>query len=75
MRSQHDIDYKAVLSLFLPKGLLEYFEIIDFLDMGSYYLISLEENNEIPESLRHLNLQSKGFYGSYRKAVGFAYQA
>ena len=62
MRSQHHIDYKAVLSLFLPKGLLEYFEITNFSDMGNYYLISLEENNEIPESLRHLDLQSKGFY-------------
>lgn len=62
MVSHRNIDYKAVLSLFLPKGLLDYFEITDFSDMGSYYIISLEEHNEIPESLKSLDLQSKGFY-------------
>lgn len=62
MVSHRNIDYKAVLSLFLPKGLLDYFEITDFSDMGSYYIISLEEHSEIPESLKSLDLQSKGFY-------------
>ena len=62
MATQDKIDYKAVLSLFLPKGLLDYFEITDFSDMGNYYLICLEENREVPESLRHHDLQSKGFY-------------
>lgn len=30
------IDYKSVLSLFLPKGILDYFDIVDYSDMGSY---------------------------------------
>lgn len=62
MIRQANIDYKAVLSLFLPKGILDYFEIVDFSDMGSYYIICLEEYKEIPKSLKHLNLVSKGFY-------------
>ena len=28
------IDYKSVLSLFLPKGILDYFDIVDYSDMG-----------------------------------------
>lgn len=62
MKRQSNIDYKSVLSLFLPKDILTYFDIIDFCDMGSYYLICLEEYNEIPDSLKHLGLVSKGFY-------------
>ena len=33
------IDYKSVLSLLLPKGILDYFDIVDYSDMGSYYII------------------------------------
>lgn len=62
MKRQSNIDYKAVLSLFLPKDILTYFDIIDFCDMGSYYMICLEEYNQIPDSLKHLDLVSKGFY-------------
>ena len=42
------VDYKSVLSLFLPQGILDYFDIVDYSDMGSYYLISLEERKVIP---------------------------
>lgn len=56
------IDYKSVLALFLPKGILDYFDIVDCSDMGSYYVISLEEHKEIPSEYSHLNLVSKGFY-------------
>ena len=62
MVSQRSIDYKAVLFLFLPKGILDYFQIVDYFDMCSYYLIFLEEYMEIPESLNHPDLVSKGFY-------------
>jgi transposase len=30
------MDYKDVLSLFLPEGLLDYFDITEASDMGSY---------------------------------------
>ena len=56
------IDYKSVLSLFLPKGILDYFDITDYSDMGSYYIICLEEYNIIPEEYSSLKLVSKGFY-------------
>lgn len=56
------IDYKSVLSFFLPKGLLDYFDIVDFCDMGSYYMISLEELSQVPTEYSHLDLVSKGFY-------------
>ncbi len=26
----------------LPQGILDYFDIVDYSDMGSYYIISLE---------------------------------
>ena len=45
------IDYKSVLSLFLPKGILDYFDIVDYSDMGS-----------VPSEYSHLPLVSKGFY-------------
>lgn len=56
------IDYKSVLSFFLPKGLLDYFDIVGFSDMGSYYMISLEEVPAVPCEYSHLGLVSKGFY-------------
>ena len=56
------IDYKSVLSMFLPKGILDYFDIVDFSDMGSYYLICLEEQKVIPSEYSELKLVSKGFF-------------
>ena len=56
------VNYKSVLSLFLPKGILDYFEIVDFSDMGSYYIICLDELPSIPEEYSSLPLVSKGFY-------------
>lgn len=56
------IDYKSVLSLFLPQGILDYFDIVDYSDMGSYYLITLEEHKVILSEYTHLKLVSKGFF-------------
>ena len=56
------VDYKSVLSLFLPQGILDYFDIVDYSDMGSYYLISLEERKVIPLEHSHMKLVSKGFF-------------
>ena len=46
---RNSVNYKSVLSLFLPKGILDYFEIVEFSDMGSYYIICLDELPAIPE--------------------------
>ena len=59
---RNSVNYKSVLSLFLPKGILDYFEIVDFSDMGSYYIICLDELPAIPEEYSSLPLVSKGFY-------------
>jgi len=56
------IDYKEILSMFLPKGILDYFDFTDYSDMGSYYVFSLEEKNTIPDEYSSLALVSKGFY-------------
>lgn len=47
--------------MFLPEGLLDYFDITDYSNMGKYYIFSLEENNLIPSELSTLPLVSKGF--------------
>ena len=56
------IDYKDILSMFLPKGMLDYFDFTDYSDMGEYYIFSLEEKNIIPEEYSSFPLVSKGFY-------------
>ena len=56
------IDYKEILSMFLPSGLLDYFEFTDYSSMGSYYVFCLEEKDIKPEELSSEPLVSKGFY-------------
>ena len=56
------IDYKEILSMFLPSGILDYFEFTDYSNMGKYYMFNLQEKPEIPTELKSLSLVSKGFY-------------
>jgi hypothetical protein len=51
-----------VLSLFLPSGCLDYFDITDYSNMDTCYIISLEEKNLIPSEYADLSLVSKGFH-------------
>lgn len=62
------MDYKSIISSFLPQGLLEHFEITDFQELGhiptkldSYYIF-LEEKNELPTGYNSSLYESKGFY-------------
>ena len=48
--------------MFLPSGLLDYFEFTDYSSMGSYYVFCLEEKDIKPEELSSEPLVSKGFY-------------
>jgi transposase len=48
--------------LFLPEGLLDYFDITEASDMGSYYMLCLLEKNIVPEEYADLPLVSKGFH-------------
>lgn len=56
------IDYKEILSMFLPARILDYFEFTDYSNMGKYDVFSLHEKSEIPTELKSLPLVSKGFY-------------
>lgn len=51
-----------VLSLFLPSGCLDYFDVTDYSNMDTCYIISLEEKNIIPSEYSGLPLVSKGFH-------------
>lgn len=53
---------KKLLELFLPEGMLRYFEIVDLEETSESYLFSLEELNIPPEEYQGKKLVSKGFY-------------
>ena len=54
---RHTIDYKEILSLFLPAGLLDYFEFTDYSNMGSYYIFCKTEIDKLV-NYRFLNSSS-----------------
>jgi len=62
------MEYKHLLNYFLPKGLLEHFQITDFHELGHIatktdsYFIFLEEKNELPSFYDKTLYESKGFY-------------
>ena len=64
MNKTQPIDYKTVLSMFLPAGLLDYFDITEASNMGSYFMLVLVEKDIVPEDLKDLPLVSNGFHKS-----------
>ena len=60
----------SVLSNFLPEGLLQHFNIVDFkeqVDLESKnkcFFIHLDEKNELPNECNSDEFESKGFYES-----------
>ena len=62
MKRTPSIDYKDVLSLFLPAGMLDYFDVTEASNMGSYIMLTLVEKNIIPSEYSDLPLVSKGFH-------------
>ena len=62
MNRTQPIDYKSVLSLFLPAGLLDYFDITEASNMGDYFMLVLVEKDIVPENLQDLPLISNGFH-------------
>ena len=54
MNRTQPIDYKSVLSLFLPAGLLDYFDITEASNMGDYFMLVLVEKDIVPENLQGL---------------------
>ena len=62
MKHTTPINASEVLSLFLPSGILDYFEITGYHIMDSCYVINLSEQNIVPEEYSSLHLVSKGFF-------------
>jgi hypothetical protein len=58
----------SILSSFLPFGLLNYFEVMDFKELGNVrikkdcFYLYLEEKNELPSGYNQSEYESKGFY-------------
>lgn len=51
-----------VLSLFLPDGILEYFDIVSEITQDACFILFLEEKNIVPDEISTLNLHSHGFH-------------
>ncbi|WP_394698888.1 hypothetical protein [uncultured Bacteroides sp.] len=47
--------------MFLPSGLLDYFDLINSESLETCFILFLEEKNIIPEECKTLPLHSKGF--------------
>lgn len=62
MKFISSIPSTEILSLFLPQGILDYFDIVDYDVMDSCYVLSLYEKPIVPVEYSSLPLVSKGFY-------------
>lgn len=51
-----------LIELFLPEGILEYFQVTSVKKKEDSFQISLEEKNSVPEEYSGQKLLSKGFY-------------
>ena len=57
-----------MLSLFLPAGLLDYFDLVNHVSQETCFIFFLEEKPSIPQEHSHLHLHSKGFFPGNRSA-------
>ena len=53
---------QEMLSLFLPSGLLDYFDLVNHVSQDPCFILFLEEKPSIPQEYSHLHLHSKGFF-------------
>lgn len=60
--SKKDKVDQSLIELFLPEGILEYFQVTSVAKKEESFQISLEEKNIIPEEYSGQKLLSKGFY-------------
>lgn len=56
-----DKSYRQLAELFLPAGILEYFELVNVSKDSNGISIFLEEKNIVPEEYKDQLLHSKGF--------------
>lgn len=58
----------SILSSFLPEGLLDHFDVVDFKELGDLqtkkecFYIYLDEKNNLPKDYDSNEFESKGFY-------------
>lgn len=57
-----NIDYSALLSCFLPEGILDYFIVTRYEFTSVSFSIWLEEKIDIPEEFKGLKVHSNGFF-------------
>ena len=50
-----------ILGMFLPSGLLDYFDLVNSESLETCFILFLEEKNLIPQECKTLPLHSKGF--------------
>ena len=51
-----------ILSMFLPSGMLDYFDLVNHISQETCFILYLEEKSSIPQEYSHLHLHSKGFF-------------
>lgn len=61
-----DQNYKQLIELLLPAGILEYFDLIKTTQSPNGLHIYLEERNEVPEGYKDVKLYSKGLLDEIR---------
>jgi len=54
-------DYKTIASLLFPEGLLDYFDISEYIKEGETIIFHISEKNIIPNEHKDKKLISKGF--------------
>ena len=54
-----------MLSLFLPVGMLDYFDLVNHVSQETCFILFLEEKPSIPQEYSHLHLHSKGFFPDF----------
>lgn len=59
---QDRFDPFCALSLFLPTGMLDYFDLVNGISQDTCFILYLEEKSLIPQECSHLLLHSKGFF-------------
>lgn len=61
-KRQSPVTPLELLDLFLPTGMLDYFDLVDHISQDTCFILFLEEKPEVPSELSHLRLHSKGFF-------------
>jgi len=56
------VELKQVMSLILPKGLEEYFELVEIKETEECLILCLDERNIPPIAYKNVKTISKGFF-------------